>query len=130
MSIRLPGTMKKLFVHQENWWRFYEKEKESMRPAIVDNVIKMLSCGLLVRGYAVYSCGNEGCAHQKKVPFSCKSRFCPTCGKKLTDQWIETQRTVLPDTRWQYITFTMPQQIWAKRSQTRVLVLSELSLIF
>ena len=40
-----------------------------MRPAIVDNVIKMLSCGLLVRGYAMYSCGNEGCAHQNKVPF-------------------------------------------------------------
>ena len=68
MSIRLPGTMKKLFVHQENWWRFYEKEKDAMRPAIVDNVIKMLSCGLLVRGYAMYSCGNEGCAHQKKCP--------------------------------------------------------------
>ena len=122
MSIRLPGTMKKLFVHQENWWRFYEKEKESMRPAIVDNVIKMLSCGLLVRGYAMYSCGNEGCVHQKKVPFSCKSRFCPTCGKKLTDQWIETQGTVLPDTRWQHITFTMPQQIWVLIQHNRHLL--------
>ena len=112
MSIRLPSTMKKLFIHQENWWRYYAKEKESIRPAVTDNVIKMLSCGLLVRGYAMYSCGNEGCTHQKKVPFSCKSRFCPTCGKKLTDQWIETQRTILPDTRWQHITFTMPQQVW------------------
>ena len=64
MSIRLPGTMNKLFVHQENWWRFYEKEKDFLRLAIVDNVIKMLSCGLLVRGYAMYSCGNKGCVHQ------------------------------------------------------------------
>ena len=77
MSIRLPGTMKKLFVHQENWRRFYEKEKDTMRPAIVYNVIKMLSCGLLVRGYAMYSCGNEGCAHQKKVPF----KKCPSVAR-------------------------------------------------
>ena len=93
-----------------------------MRPAIVDNMIKILSCGLLVRGYAMYSCGNKGCAHQKKVPFSCKSRFCPTCGKKLTDQWIETQGTVLPDTRWQHITFTMPQQIWVLIQHNRHLL--------
>jgi hypothetical protein len=47
------------------------------------------------------------------VAFSCKSRFCPTCGKKATDQWIATQRTVLPQTSWQHITFTMPSQLWA-----------------
>ena len=83
-----------------------------MRPAIVDNVLKMLSCGLTVRGYAVFQCGNPECSHQKKVCFSCKSRFCPTCGKKLTDQWIEEQKAILPDTKWQHITFTMPSVLW------------------
>ena len=82
-----------------------------MRPAIVDNVLKMLSCGLTVRGYAVFQCGNPECSHQKKVCF-CKSRFCPTCGKKLTDQWIEEQKAILPDTKWQHITFTMPSKLW------------------
>ena len=83
-----------------------------MRPIITDNVIKMLSCGLTVRGYAVFQCINTRCNHQKKICFSCKSRFCPTCGKKLTDQWIEQQKAILPDTQWQHITFTMPSEYW------------------
>lgn len=72
----------------------------------------MLSCGLSVRGYAVFQCSSTECSHQKKVCFSCKSRFCPTCGKKLTDQWIAKQKAILPDTKWQHITFTMPSELW------------------
>ena len=72
----------------------------------------MLSCGLSIRGYALFGCSNRDCTHTKKVPFSCKSRFCPTCGKKATDQWIATQQAVLPHTAWQHITFTMPRELW------------------
>ena len=72
----------------------------------------MLSCGLTITGYATYCCSNRECSHQKKVPFSCHSRFCPTCGKKATDQWIEKQQRTLPDTEWQHITFTMPSELW------------------
>jgi hypothetical protein len=72
----------------------------------------MLGCGLHVMGYATHCCSNPDCSHQKKVCFSCKSRFCPTCGKKATDQWILTQQETLPDTKWQHITFTMPDALW------------------
>nr|WP_244886742.1 IS91 family transposase [Endozoicomonas montiporae] len=101
-----------MFQKKASWWRFYQKYKHRMRPAIVDNVIKMHSCGLTVRDYAVFQCINPKCTHQKKICFSCKSRFCPTCGKKLTDQWIEQQKAILPDTQWQHITFTMPSELW------------------
>jgi len=82
----------------------------------------MLSCGLLVRGYALYECSNSDCSHTKKVAFSCKSRFCPSCGKKATDQWIETQQAVLPHTEWQHITFTMPSQLWVLFQYNRALL--------
>jgi hypothetical protein len=72
----------------------------------------MLACGLEVMGYATHCCSNPACDHRKTVCFSCKSRFCPTCGKKATDQWILTQRATLPDTEWQHITFTMPSAVW------------------
>lgn len=111
--IRLPTRLKALFQKGGAWWHFYQKYNHRMRPAIVDNVIKMLSCGLTVRGYAVFQCSNPQCQHQKKVCFSCKSRFCPTCGKKLTDQWIEQQKAILPDTKWQHVTFTLPSELWA-----------------
>lgn len=78
----------------------------------MENVVRMLACGLDVMGYATHCCSNGECGHCKKVCFSCKSRFCPTCGKKATDQWIATQRQTLPNTRWQHITFTMPSALW------------------
>ncbi len=104
--------MKELFLRGRRWWRFFQKYRHRMRPAILDNVIRMLSCGLSILGYASYQCSDPGCSHRKTICFSCKSRLCPTCGKKLTDQWIEKQKNVLPDTSWQHITFTMPDVLW------------------
>ena len=94
------------------WWRYYKRHEQEIRPAVVSNVVRMLGCGLEVMGYASHCCSEPTCGHRKKVGFSCKSRFCPTCGKKATDEWIATQRQTLPDTRWQHITLTMPAQLW------------------
>ena len=44
--------------------------------------------------------------------FTCKGRFCSSCGKKQTDNWIAKATNVLPKTRWQHITFTMPESLW------------------
>jgi hypothetical protein len=109
---RLASPIKQLFQRGQLWWRFYQQHQGELREAIVDNVVAMLSCGLSIRGYALFGCSNPGCSHTKKVAFSCKSRFCPTCGKKATDQWIATQQQVLPHCAWQHITFTMPGELW------------------
>jgi hypothetical protein len=53
------------------------------------------------------------------APHSCKSRLCPSCGKKATDQWIADADARLPRTTWQHISFTIPSDlqpiIWANR---------------
>ena len=110
--MRVPSAFRLVFQFGNAWEHFYEQHKGTLREAIVDNVIAMLSCGLCIRGYALYSCSNSACSHLKKVAFSCKSRFCPSCGKKATDQWVATQQEVLPHTSWQHITFTMPSELW------------------
>ncbi len=120
--MRLPSPIKQLFRYRQVWWRFYQKHHHTLRPAIIENVIAMLSCGLTIRGYALFACSNDVCTHTKKVAFSCKSRFCPTCGKKATDQWIQTQQAVLPQTSWQHITFTMPSQLWQLFKLNRALL--------
>ena len=120
--MRIPSPIKQLFQRGQAWWRFYQQHEVTLREAIVDNVIAMLSCGLSIRGYAFYTCSNSACTHTKKVPFSCKSRFCPTCGKKATDQWIATQQAVLPHTTWQHITFTMPSALWPLFKENYVLL--------
>jgi hypothetical protein len=106
------GNLKHLLQFNGAWWRYYEKNQESIRPVVVDNVIKMLSCGDHIRGFVTYACSNPNCSHFKRIPFTCKSRFCPSCGKKATNAWIRNQMDILPKTSWQHITFTMPSDLW------------------
>jgi len=68
-------------------------------------------------GFRAYSCNS--CHQAKYIYFSCKSRFCSSCGKKQTDQWVKTALNVLPNTSWQHITFTLPDSLrdffWCNR---------------
>ncbi|MFT0173888.1 transposase zinc-binding domain-containing protein [Paraburkholderia mimosarum] len=66
----------------EAWWRYFKKHGHEIRSAVVDNVVRLQACGLEVMGYASHCCSNGACPHRKKVCFSCKSRFCPTCGNR------------------------------------------------
>ena len=45
------------------------------------------------------------------VCHTCKYRFCPSCGKKTTDNWINRHLQILPKTTWQHVTFTFPQDL-------------------
>jgi hypothetical protein len=103
--------LKQIFQFNGTWLDYYENHKESIRPVVVDNIVKMLSCGTNAWGYAYYTCHNPNCTHTKYVPFTCKSRFCPTCGVKATNAWILKQNAILPKTEWQHITFTMPKTL-------------------
>ena len=89
---------------------FTEKYGE-LRYGIIFNVTKIISCGTKYLGFKRYNCST--CDHSKSVAFSCKGRFCSRCGKKQTDQWISKAINTLPKTRWQHITFTMPDSLWA-----------------
>ena len=81
-----------------------------LRYGIIFNVTKVISCGTKYLGFKRYSC--RDCNRNKSVAFSCKGRFCSRCGKKQTDQWVSKASNVLPKTRWQHITFTMPDSLW------------------
>lgn len=50
------------------------------RPAVIENVDKMIHCGDPSYGGTMYGCSH--CGNLKFVPFRCSSRFCPTCGNK------------------------------------------------
>ena len=98
-------------ILSDHWEGFY-KEKKSLikRSSIHNNIDKILSCGKTL-GYSTYTC--TICRKVKKVYFTCKSRFCSKCGKKATDQWITKNSNILPNTKWQHITFTMPDVLWS-----------------
>jgi hypothetical protein len=66
-------------IFNDNWHSFLALNL-NIRPVVLEEVDKMLSCGDFNKGFAVYGC--EHCGNLKLVPFRCKSRFCNTCGTK------------------------------------------------
>ena len=68
-------------IFADHWDSFLlDNPNLSIRPCVDTEVRKMIGCGSLSNGYAVYSC--DSCSNYLFVPFTCKSRFCPSCGMK------------------------------------------------
>lgn len=112
--LRTPSPIKQVFQKKQSWWRYFQAHEHDpiMRPVIPDTITRILACGTTVLGYASFHCSNTTCSHTSIIPFGCKSRFCNTCGKKRTDQWIEQQKNTLPHTSWQHVVFTIPGELW------------------
>lgn len=102
--------LRNIFLDNGNWWKLFLRHHDLMRASIIVNVSKLLVCKTAFLGYHLFLC--LICSQSRKVPHSCKSRFCPSCGKKATDIWIKNSFNTLPRTIWQHITFTMPEALW------------------
>ena len=105
-------SIKQILVSNQNWWNFYVKHKSNLRPGILISIVKLLSCKHTIRGYHKYQCSNPNCTHVKYIVHTCKCKACSSCGKKATEMWIQKQNSILPQTSWQHITFTMPSELW------------------
>ncbi|MCK4828871.1 IS91 family transposase, partial [bacterium] len=101
--------LRDIFLNNGNWWKLFIKYRHLIRIPIIKNVLKLLVCRTSFLGFHTFICTKCGYTH--KAPHSCKSRFCPSCGKKATDIWIQTKFKTLPQTAWQHITFTLPARI-------------------
>ena len=69
----------------------------------------MIGCGDPSNGYAEYVCPQ--CGNKKKVPFTCKSRFCTSCGKVYIDKWVEKTVSNIFDVPHRHLIFTIPQEL-------------------
>lgn len=112
MSNNKKITIKQILTTDQSWWRFYEKYHDKIRIAIIVCITKLLSCRNVIRGYHQYSCSNPTCSHVKRINHTCKGKACSSCGKKATELWINKQNSILPQTSWQHITFTLPCELW------------------
>ena len=43
--------------------------------------------------------------------FTCKSRFCTSCGKIYVDKWVESMISKLINVRHRHIVFTIPEEL-------------------
>jgi hypothetical protein len=100
-------SIRGIFLCHRAWLLFWTANILLLRWSIVWNVAKMLLCrnGL---GYHEYSCPK--CGSKKRIPHTCKSRFCSSCGKVATDKWVETSLSQTLDVEYKHLVFTLPEQ--------------------
>lgn len=109
-------TIRQIFLCRRAWLLFWATNILLLRWGIVWNVAKMLLCrnGW---GYHEYSCPE--CGSKKRIPHTCKSRFCSSCGKVAVDNWVETSLSQTLAVEYKHLVFTLPEQFrdWIRKNR-------------
>lgn len=102
-------TVKEIF--QDHWETYLSQYGDTLPDYVTRTVEKMLACrDPDSLGYHKYACPEHPDEHIV-VPHSCKTRFCNSCGKLLTDKWVETIEKDFPATSFHHICFTVPAEL-------------------
>lgn len=94
-------------IFKDHWKSFLKENGSQVRRSIIFEVNKMINCGNEKKGYTQYKCSE--CGEIKKVAFTCKSRFCPSCGKVYVDNWIEDFVNRIINAKHKHMVFTIPE---------------------
>lgn len=110
----MPETIKGSYaikeIFEKNWEWFCAKHK-NIRPAVKENVEKILACGDKDKlGWNRYECRKCGYSHY--AAHTCKSRFCNSCGKVMTDNWISKSEKEFFNAPYHHIVFSPPSELW------------------
>jgi hypothetical protein len=98
-------------ILKDNWDSFYFRHKALIRPNVVAEVAKVLSCkDINILGYSTYVC--KDCGHSHNVAHTCKSRFCNSCGKRMTDNWIIKAQESFLNVPYHHVVFSPPEELW------------------
>lgn len=96
-------------IFRDNWTAFSKLYSARIRKVIFNEIDKILSCGHLKKGYVEFECPD--CKRNIKVGFSCKSRFCTSCGKIYVDNRVDELMGKLIKTRHRHMVFTIPEEL-------------------
>ena len=100
-------TLKLIF--KDHWSNFLRAH--DVRAVVIENVEKTMNCGDGEKlGYHLYRC--KKCGTKRSVPNTCKSRFCNSCGKIATDNWMKKAEKRLANVPHHHIVFSPPSELW------------------
>lgn len=99
------NILQKIFIEH------YEEIQYLLHPrdSVMDNIDKMIHCGDPSYGGAMYGC--KKCGKFKFVPFSCKSRFCPSCGNKYSINRTTAMSFKMIKTNHRHCVFTIDENL-------------------
>lgn len=88
------------------WKKIKHKFPKNTHDSIWNNVTRSMNCGDISYGYTAFKCTN--CSHMHIVGFSCKSRFCTSCGKIYAQNWAFKLKEELLNVPHMHATFSLP----------------------
>lgn len=95
-------------IFAEHWDNFL-KQGYLIRPVVLDNVAKIIHCGDPSLGHALYYC--DECGKVKYVGFTCKSRFCNSCGSNYIQNRALSISSKLINCSHRHLVFTIPKEL-------------------
>ena len=100
---------KKIF---EEHWEDFKKNHPGYDNEYYEKIIgKMLGCGDSRNGYTEYRCIECG-IDIKRIPFTCKSGFCLSCGRVYSDLAVAQVSKILhPGVIYRHVVLTVPEQL-------------------
>lgn len=103
-------TIQRIFV--ENWDTFLsdpEVIRRGLRPIVTKEVEKMMACGTVDSGFELYECPN--CHQSHIICYTCKSRFCNSCGIKYATNRAEIISSHTLPVRHRHMVFTIDERL-------------------
>lgn len=74
-----------------------------------DALERMMVCRTPEGGFVRLRC--DTCGQMKSIPFSCKSRLCPSCGWLHAQRFVESVEARLIKCRYRHLVFSVPQEL-------------------
>ena len=96
-------------ILEDHWNGFLKIYENKIRYNVKKEVEKVLKCKDTKYGFIELKC--DKCNTTKKIGFTCKSRFCTSCGKIYTDNWIDNMLGNLINVKHRHIVFTIPEEL-------------------
>jgi hypothetical protein len=89
---------------------FLEEHTGLIRKNTIREVEKILICRTEEKWFVAYRCGD--CGNTKRICFSCKSRFCNSCGTPASDLWMNQLMSWWPkNLLYRHLIFTIPLEL-------------------
>lgn len=94
--------------------------KSSLSEHQQGEIQRMLLCHDPSQGYVVFQC--QDCGDSVSVHTSCNSRLCPSCGRRMTEEWANRVRRNLLTCPHRHCVFTLPDELWPLMRDDRQLI--------
>ena len=75
---------------------------------IKKSISNFITCRDLDKAFLIFKC--LSCGHSHKIPLTCKSRLCPSCGFKYSATWTERISKDILNCPHRHVLFTIPKQ--------------------